>query len=72
MVLLAVMVEYTNFSVQQNIYSKATEGSGAINGGVGPVTQPKYRQLLTKFTHFTVVFGTFIWGYGDLLLPFKT
>lgn len=72
MVLLAVMIEYANFGIQQSIYSKATEGSGTLNGGVGPVIQPQCRQLLMKFTHCTVIFGTFIWGYGDLFLPFKT
>lgn len=71
MVLLAVFVEYKNFIVQSKIYSRATEGAGAINGGVGPINQPKYRQILTRLAHFTVAFGTFVWGYGDLLLPFK-
>jgi hypothetical protein len=68
MVLLAVMVEYHNFKVQQKINEKATEGSGTIGGGVGKIGQPKYRQLLSGFTHFTIVLGTLIWGYGDLLI----
>jgi len=68
MVLLSAIVEYQNFKIQQKINEKATEGSGALAGGVGIIAQPKSRQLLLNFTHFTLVLGTLIWGYGDLLM----
>lgn len=68
MVLLAAIIEYQNFKIQQKINEKATEGSGAVGGGVGIITQPKSRQLVSGITHFTLIFGTLIWGYGDLLI----
>lgn len=68
MVLFAAIIEYWNLKLQQTINEKATEGAGALRGGVGLLSQPIYRQKLSRFTHFTVVLGTVIWGYGDLLL----
>ncbi len=72
MVLFAAIIEYQNLKLQQAINEKATEGAGALRGGVGPLSQPRFRQLLSKFTHLTVGLGTVIWGYGDLLVALRT
>ncbi|MBI1423770.1 MAG: hypothetical protein GC149_09930 [Gammaproteobacteria bacterium] len=71
MVLLSAMSEYQNVNLQEQINVRATRGAGAIGGGVGPLDQPRQRQILLKVLHFSVVFGTFIWGYGDILIPCK-
>ena len=68
MVLFAIMAEYSNYNVQLFINSAATNGAGSIGGGVGPLTQTKFRQNLSRITHMTAAIGTFIWGYGDLFV----
>ncbi len=67
-VLFSIMAEYSNYNVQQFINSAATRGAGAIGGGVGPLSQPKIRKNLSRLTHITAAIGTFIWGYGDLII----
>ena len=68
MILLAVIIEYQNSTLQQQINERATYGSGAIGGGVAPLNQPQYRRWIINSAHFTVVLGALVAGYGDLIL----
>lgn len=68
MILLAVIVEYQNATLQQRINEKATLGSGTVGGGVAPLDQPHYRRWLVNIAHFTIIVGTMIAGYGDILI----
>jgi hypothetical protein len=66
MVLCAIIAEYSNLRVQQFINQRATSGAGAIGGGISSLLQSKFRRFWSYITHFEVIFGTLIWGYGDL------
>lgn len=68
MILLAVIVEYQNATLQQRINEKATIGSGTVGGGVAPLDQPGYRRWIVNIAHITIVVGTMIAGYGDVFV----
>ena len=68
MVLFSIMAEYSNYNVQLFINSAATKGAGSVGGGVGLLSQPKFRIYLSRVTHITAAVGTFIWGYGDIFI----
>jgi len=66
-VLLAgVIVEYRNHGLEQRILIESNKTAGCY-GGAGPVWQPKHRKPLMLFTHISVLVGTFICGYGDIM-----
>lgn len=63
-VLFAVLTEYTLFQVHGLLYP-----TGLITED-GDILKKKYGiyfRSLTKTSHLTVLTGTFIWGFGDLL-----
>jgi len=45
------------------------ERSGVWNDDHWGLELPKPNKVLSWTAHLVVVFGTFIWGFGDWLLP---
>ena len=69
MVLLAVFVEYRISAHVYEAIQKAQHLATIVNNGVPPKAKPsKQNTKIANAAHVTVVIGTFIWGYGDLLI----
>ncbi len=69
MVLFAVMAEYSLLRARDEYHSdqlKTYSRGGGVN--FKEIHPSKSHQYLEKTAHFTVVLGTIIWGYGDLLI----
>ena len=71
MVLFSIMAEYVLITEKQNyIYTFVTKGQMQTEQSLRPkgnFNPSKAHSIKEKFTHISVVIGTFIWGYGDLL-----
>ena len=68
MVLFAVMAEYNLLRMRDEYHSnqlKIYSGGDLVN--FEKIHPSKGHQYQETGAHITVVFGTIIWGYGDLL-----
>ena len=64
-VLFAVIVEYRHMSLRQRAYK---ESGWDFSGSVGQYNWSKGFKRLGLLSHITAVFGTLVWGYGDILI----
>jgi len=71
-VLFAVMSEYLLLKDQnEHIYRLITKGRWSAENNLQPtgkLAPNKSHLIKDKATHVSVVLGTLIWGYGDLIL----
>ena len=67
LVILAVVVEFRNLTLQQRLNDKAAMSSRGLAGSLVPTGQPPIRQIVIVLAHLFVVAGTLLWGYGDLI-----
>ena len=70
-VLFSIMSEYRLIIEKQNyIYTFVTKGRIQTEQSLRPIgnfNPSKAHSIKDKITHASVIFGTLIWGYGDLL-----
>ena len=66
MVLLALFVEFRIGTAQQEANSDATFIAGFANLPMSG-DLPLAKQIIAKTALWVAIFGTLIWGYGDLL-----
>lgn len=66
-VLLAIMSEYTLIHNELKILYESLEHNTSIKE-ITDITPSRWHQKKVWLTHVTVVVGTLIWGFGDLLL----
>jgi hypothetical protein len=66
-VLLAVMSEYSLLHNELRILYDNLEHKDSIKE-ITDITPSEWHQKKAWLTHITVVVGTLIWGFGDLLL----
>ena len=65
-VLFALMGEYALLKRELGLlYQRLTKGNG---DGPGDLSPSRWHQKKALVSHATIVIGTFIWGFGDLLL----
>lgn len=67
MVLLAAVAEYWNFGVTQKLNERAVEATKYYNATPEKWRVPTKRRFVHGALVFTLIAGTLIWGYGDLL-----
>jgi hypothetical protein len=67
MVLFAAIVEYRNFGIQQKLNEIAQESTNYWNAEPEKWRVPNKRKIFDRIVIITLVIGTLIWGYGDLL-----
>lgn len=70
MVLLAAVAEYWNFGITQKLNEKAAEATKYYNSTPEKWRVPRKRKFVHSVVVFTLVAGTLIWGYGDLLFSY--
>ena len=66
-VLFAVMSEYTMLHSELRIIYDNLENNNTIKE-ITDISPSRWHQKKMWLTHLTVVLGTLIWGFGDLLL----
>lgn len=66
-VLFAVMSEYTLLHNELRILYDNIENNQSISQ-IEDITPSRWHQKKMWLTHLTVILGTLIWGFGDLLL----
>ena len=67
MVLLTAMSEYSLMHSELNILYEQLENHKTIKE-IDDITPSRWHQKKVRLTHITLVLGTLIWGFGDLLL----
>ena len=66
-VIFGVILEYKFFVTQQKLNEVAQESTKRYGAQPERYRLPKSKRVISGLTHFTVVLGTLLWGYGDLL-----
>lgn len=66
-VLFAVMSEYTLLHNELRIIYDNLENNNSISK-ITDITPSRWHQKKMWLTHLTVILGTLIWGFGDLIL----
>lgn len=66
-VLFAVMSEYTLLHNELRIIYDNLENNNSISK-ITDITPSRWHQKKMWLTHLTVILGTLIWGFGDLLI----
>lgn len=64
MVLLAAIVEYRHLALQQ----RGVEETESLTSGLARHAWSKKWKRSGLIAHLTVIFGTIVWGYGDVVL----
>lgn len=70
-VLLAIVAEYSLFKSELDGLYRRLEGQGAAvcgNAGIQNLKPTSWHKRQSLFAHITIVVGTFIWGFGDLII----
>jgi len=67
MVLLTAMSEYSLMHSELNILYEQLENNNTIRE-IDDIVPSRWHQKKVRLTHITLVLGTLIWGFGDLLL----
>ena len=70
-VLFAVMSEYALLQSELNNLYAALKGQGAAqcgNTGIPDLSVGKWHRNQALMSHITIVVGTLIWGFGDILI----
>lgn len=69
MVLFAVIANHNLLKGRDKYHHKQLEAySGGEKINFKEIHPSKKHQILETFSHTNIILGTFIWGYGDLLL----
>lgn len=66
-VLFAVMSEYTLLHGELKILYDSLESNSTLRE-INDITPSRWHQKKVRLTHITLVAGTLIWGFGDLLI----
>lgn len=66
-VLISVIIEYRNLTVQQKLNEIAQESTAYRNAEPEKWRVPTSRKSFDLIVRLTIVVGTVVWGYGDLL-----
>ena len=66
-VLISAIIEFRNFSTQQVLNEIAQESTKYWDAKPEKYVVPENRKLFDRSVLVTIVIGTLIWGYGDLL-----
>lgn len=66
-VLFGAFLEYNSLSTQQKLNEKIGSTIGYWQDNPIQYKVPESRNILNKIVLTTLVIGTLIWGYGDLL-----
>ncbi len=66
-VIFGVILEYRFFIVQQKLNEIAQASTKHYGAQPEKYRLPKSRRVIGVLTHFTLLLGTLLWGYGDLL-----
>jgi len=67
MVLLTAMSEYSLLHSELNILYEKLENNDTIEE-ITDIMPSRWHQKKVHLTHITLVLGTLIWGFGDLLI----
>ena len=67
MVIFGAILEYRFFFAQQKLNEIAQESTKRYGAQPERYRLPKSRRVIIVLTHFTLLLGTLLWGYGDLL-----
>ncbi|MBB3062581.1 hypothetical protein [Microbulbifer rhizosphaerae] len=67
LVMFSVYLEYRNFSFTQELNQLAQKEGELSDAEMEELTLPKKRRYLNIVVLVTLVYGTLVWGYGDLL-----
>lgn len=69
MVLFSVMSEYSLLHVElASLYSRLDQISAEDD--IPDLSPSKWHRKKFRMSHITIITGTLIWGFGDLILPF--
>lgn len=66
-VLLSAIIEYRNYSVQQKLNEIAQESTAYYGAEPEKWKIPLSRKMFDRAVLSTIIIGTLVWGYGDLL-----
>ena len=66
-VLISAFIQFRNYSTQQKLNEIAQESTAYYGAEPEKWKIPKIRKTFDKVVLFTIVLGTVVWGYGDLL-----
>lgn len=68
-VLFSVMSEYSLLQVElRTLYGRLDQINAEDD--IPDLSPSKWHRKKFRMTHITLILGTLIWGFGDLLLPF--
>ncbi len=70
-VLFGVVAEFVLLQNQFSELYSSLKGRGAAvygSSGIPDLTPTKWKRFQSILAHFTVIIGTFIWGFGDWFL----
>ncbi|MEJ1298323.1 MAG: hypothetical protein RPU64_04110 [Candidatus Sedimenticola sp. (ex Thyasira tokunagai)] len=68
LVIFSAYLETRTFSFRQKLNQMALKETAGWDARPQDYVMPKKRALLDKFVLLTLIYGTVVWGYGDLLL----
>jgi hypothetical protein len=66
-VLICVFIQFRNYTTQQKLNEIAHESTAYYGAKPEKWKVPKIRKTFDKAVLFTIILGTVVWGYGDLL-----
>lgn len=66
-VLISAIIEYRNYSIQQKLNEIAQESTAYYDSEPEKWKIPLSRKMFDRTVLSTIVIGTLVWGYGDLL-----
>ena len=66
-VLISAIIEYRNYSVQQQLNEIAQKSTAYFGAKPEKWKVPMARKMFDRAVLSTIIIGTLVWGYGDLL-----
>jgi len=66
-VIVSVIIEFRNYSIQQKLNEIAQDSTNYYGAEPDKWQVPIQRKIFDRTILFTIVFGSLVWGYGDLL-----
>ncbi len=66
-VIFGAFLEFRNYSFRQKLNQAAQESTKYYGAEPEKWVLPNKREVLDRVILFTLVYGTVVWGYGDLL-----
>lgn len=67
LVMFGAFLEFRNFSFRKKLDQIAQQSTKYYGAKPEKWVSPKKREILDRVVLFTLVYGTVVWGYGDLL-----